>query len=122
FFQAEDGIRDKLVTGVQTCALPIFLFLSLADAAAARGPEMTRAAWSNQVRYMNSLIVRSVEDEGIVHPPRLLTGRDIMSILGIGEGPEIGRLLAALREAQAAGEVADAEAAKTFIREQARRD
>src|SRR5258708_24588367 len=23
FFQAEDGIRDDLVTGVQTCALPI---------------------------------------------------------------------------------------------------
>src|SRR6266404_2178475 len=23
FFQAEDGIRDKLVTGVQTCALPV---------------------------------------------------------------------------------------------------
>src|SRR5258708_14032584 len=25
FFQAEDGIRDDLVTGVQTCALPILL-------------------------------------------------------------------------------------------------
>src|SRR5205823_7434964 len=25
FFQAEDGIRDKLVTGVQTCALPIYV-------------------------------------------------------------------------------------------------
>src|SRR3989441_9081730 len=25
FFQAEDGIRDKLVTRVQTCALPISL-------------------------------------------------------------------------------------------------
>src|SRR5205823_11416970 len=25
-FQAEDGIRDKLVTGVQTCALPIWPF------------------------------------------------------------------------------------------------
>src|SRR5699024_12085049 len=24
FFQAEDGIRDRNVTGVQTCALPIF--------------------------------------------------------------------------------------------------
>src|SRR2546428_9929988 len=23
FFQAEDGIRDRIVTGVQTCALPI---------------------------------------------------------------------------------------------------
>src|SRR5207247_7393645 len=25
FFQAEDGIRDPLVTGVQTCALPILV-------------------------------------------------------------------------------------------------
>ena len=29
FFQAEDGIRDRLVTGVQTCALPISLLSSL---------------------------------------------------------------------------------------------
>src|SRR5437867_6494671 len=25
FFQAEDGIRDRTVTGVQTCALPILI-------------------------------------------------------------------------------------------------
>src|SRR2546428_10322793 len=25
FFQAEDGIRDLIVTGVQTCALPILI-------------------------------------------------------------------------------------------------
>src|SRR6266496_1512459 len=30
FFQAEDGIRDLYVTGVQTCALPIFDGISLA--------------------------------------------------------------------------------------------
>src|SRR2546429_175102 len=29
FFQAEDGIRDVAVTGVQTCALPIFERLRL---------------------------------------------------------------------------------------------
>src|SRR5436189_6335121 len=29
FFQAEDGIRDTSVTGVQTCALPIFGALGL---------------------------------------------------------------------------------------------
>src|SRR5207249_7657403 len=34
FFQAEDGIRDRNVTGVQTCALPIF--------ASARAPERLR--------------------------------------------------------------------------------
>ena len=28
FFQAEDGIRDDLVTGVQTCALPILTILT----------------------------------------------------------------------------------------------
>src|SRR5205823_8329132 len=30
-FQAEDGIRDKLVTGVQTCALPILILGGHAD-------------------------------------------------------------------------------------------
>src|SRR5690348_18057871 len=29
FFQAEDGIRDGRVTGVQTCALPIYLYLTV---------------------------------------------------------------------------------------------
>src|SRR2546421_4698039 len=33
FFQAEDGIRDLIVTGVQTCALPIsLLWLNLRKA------------------------------------------------------------------------------------------
>src|SRR5699024_10134117 len=38
FFQAEDGIRDRNVTGVQTCALPICLKFLLAD----WGPEKFR--------------------------------------------------------------------------------
>src|SRR5260370_12601211 len=37
FFQAEDGIRDSSVTGVQTCALPIFV-LHVAPEAAIGGP------------------------------------------------------------------------------------
>src|SRR5699024_11674449 len=35
FFQAEDGIRDRNVTGVQTCALPISLARPQAAASAA---------------------------------------------------------------------------------------
>src|SRR5256885_11777623 len=35
FFQAEDGIRDYKVTGVQTCALPICTTLVVLAAAAA---------------------------------------------------------------------------------------
>src|SRR5947208_10782513 len=37
FFQAEDGIRDDLVTGVQTCALPILIRGLMAEAAVAAG-------------------------------------------------------------------------------------
>src|SRR4030066_697657 len=33
FFQAEDGIRDSSVTGVQTCALPISKSIGIPNAA-----------------------------------------------------------------------------------------
>src|SRR5205809_5335282 len=39
FFQAEDGIRDVAVTGVQTCALPIWRFTG-----------RRRAAWLRRAR------------------------------------------------------------------------
>src|SRR2546425_7313564 len=44
FFQAEDGIRDKLVTGVQTCALPICSFASSDTSTSARA-----VAWNMSV-------------------------------------------------------------------------
>src|SRR5437867_7730924 len=40
FFQAEDGIRDRTETGVQTCALPIF---SCGSARAARSSRSAAA-------------------------------------------------------------------------------
>src|SRR5699024_11981522 len=43
FFQAEDGIRDRNVTGVQTCALPIFAESTTATASAST-PSWTRGA------------------------------------------------------------------------------
>src|SRR5205823_10294324 len=49
FFQAEDGIRDKLVTGVQTCALPISVVSArgqLLTIATERG-DITRVAPDN---------------------------------------------------------------------------
>lgn len=91
------------------------LLLALADAAGARGPKMTSEGWSRHVWYMNGLLVRSMKEEGIVDPPRLLTGDDIISKLGVPEGPAIGRLLEALREAQAAGEVTDLDGALEFV-------
>src|SRR5690349_25011407 len=43
FFQAEDGIRDLYVTGVQTCALPIWCRAGIQiDAAAGRDMRLLR--------------------------------------------------------------------------------
>src|SRR5256886_2973177 len=43
FFQAEDGIRDLTVTGVQTCALPICaLFVGIGRALRRRSPGTLR--------------------------------------------------------------------------------
>src|SRR5207244_10643803 len=44
FFQAEDGIRDDLVTGVQTCALPI-LCTNIAMTAPIAGSGKGGAGW-----------------------------------------------------------------------------
>src|SRR5438874_12664443 len=41
FFQAEDGIRALYVTGVQTCALPIFTFEAIAELADALPRDLT---------------------------------------------------------------------------------
>src|SRR5258708_9191055 len=45
FFQAEDGIRDDLVTGVQTCALPIYGAAHCLDEEAARHARRVAAAF-----------------------------------------------------------------------------
>src|SRR5258708_14821110 len=45
FFQAEDGIRDDLVTGVQTCALPISM-VCLEDAGNAKDFSCVYHAWT----------------------------------------------------------------------------
>jgi poly(A) polymerase len=96
--------------------VPGVLVLALADAAASRGPAMTPGGWQRHVAYMNSLLVRSNHEEGIVDQAQLLDGNDIMKGLGIPAGPMIGKLLEALREAQAAGEVTDVEGARAFVR------
>src|SRR5437868_11132868 len=48
FFQAEDGIRDRNVTGVQTCALPILL-----SRAEIRGRRKTVAALDLARRHVH---------------------------------------------------------------------
>ena len=63
FFQAEDGIRDDLVTGVQTCALPI---LSPADQMQenARAQALQAALARLPERQRQAVILRHIEEVG----------------------------------------------------------
>src|SRR3712207_5619685 len=56
FFQAEDGIRDIGVTGVQTCALPIFTELGI-DQIAAEHKE-----WNGKVEVFNANLHKELFD------------------------------------------------------------
>src|SRR5258708_23521512 len=66
FFQAEDGIRDDLVTGVQTCALPISRRLPFAAQRIAKGlrlwvPVRQPARQKHHRGGIVDLVVRSEE-------------------------------------------------------------
>jgi poly(A) polymerase len=50
----------------------------------------------------------------VVRPPRLLTGSDVLE-MGFSPGPVVGKILAAVEEAQLNGELATAQEAKSFI-------
>ena len=61
FFQAEDGIRDYKVTGVQTCALPISTALSIALLTVAYAIEFSYTVGKASAPYIKQAVARSEE-------------------------------------------------------------
>src|SRR2546429_8837002 len=53
FFQAEDGIRDVAVTGVQTCALPISAATASAKSMFLGGVPSKQTTWSTRSKRSN---------------------------------------------------------------------
>jgi hypothetical protein len=58
------------------------------------------------------------QHQTLVSPTLLLTGNDLVRELGLAPGPRVGQLLAALREAQAVGEITDRQQALQWVRNQ----
>jgi putative nucleotidyltransferase with HDIG domain len=82
------------------------VLLCLADHLATWGPDLRERRWARRLDVAETLLAHYFERyEETVAPPPLVTGHDLMAELGLDAGPGIGRLLEALREAQAAGEV-----------------
>lgn len=92
------------------------IFLNLADHLAARGPMMEFDKWREHAETMMYVIDERFREDSIVTPPKLLSGNDIIAEFGLSPGPELGRLLELVREAQASGDVNTREQALDFVR------
>ncbi len=105
--------RDTGAVGVDIC------MLALADVLATYETNLTQDIWIRHLDVARSLLEAWWEYPQVsVSPQAILNGRDIMDELGLKPGPEIGRLLGLLQEAQATGQVATREAALAYLREQ----
>src|SRR5690606_40111626 len=97
FFQAEDGIRDFHVTGVQTCALPIFnqmklsayisfILLLLAVACHSNHPEVSPqhssaladSTWANHLTQKISLEELPVDVKEEIYNDEILDRKSVV--------------------------------------------
>ena len=70
--------------------------------------------WRATLRPLVDLARR--EGKTLFDPPRLLTGGEVQELLGIPAGPDVGRALTAVRQAQVDGRVRTREEAVALLR------
>lgn len=70
--------------------------------------------WRKELARLVDLVLR--EGETLFDPPRLLTGDEVRELLGMPPGPEVGKALAAVRQAQVDGRVRTREQALDLLR------
>jgi len=103
--------RDTDQAGIDIC------LLSLADFLGTYGPTLPQTGWANCINVIRSLLENWFGNpRETVSPPHLIDGNELMQALSLQSGPMIGRLLEAIREAQAVGEISDKEQALAFAR------
>ena len=109
--------RDCGTAGVDVC------LLSLADYLATAGPTLSTEQWSHFLLTTAALLdgIFGQGEANVTTLPTLVTGNDLINTLGLSPGPQIGELLAYIREAQAAGEIHTAEEALALARDRLRK-
>lgn len=92
--------------------------LALADSLATYGNTLTQLKWTQSVKVAKSILSAWLnEKDTLITPTLLLNGHDLQEIFGLKPGKSFGRLLDALEEAQASGEVQTREQAEAFIQQ-----
>lgn len=103
--------RDTGPAGVEICLLSLADFLGKFDA---QVPQDELAKHVDTLRTLFEAFFEHAHEQ--ISPPMLVNGEDLMREFDLKPGPKIGELLEAVREAQAAGEVGDRDAALELAR------
>lgn len=109
--------RDTRDAGVDV------VLVSLADCLGKYAGTPPEDVWNLRVEASRRLLTAFFEERNqLIDPEALISGSELFSELGLQPGPEIGRLLELIREAQAAGEVDSREEAIVLARSALKRD
>lgn len=102
--------RDTGEAGVDVC------LLSLADCWGTFSHTLPQDIWMAELRTCRALLeARWERTETAVNPPRLVSGNDLITELGMRPGKAIGQALEAVREAQVEGHLQTRQDALQFI-------
>ena len=92
------------------------VLLGAAIQMAAQGTTLKQDEWLQFVeRAIGLLDVYFNRYDEIVSPTILLDGNDVQTLLNVGSGPLVGRVLTSLREAQVKGEIKSVAEARSFV-------
>ncbi len=92
------------------------VILAMADRLSARGPEITDEIVNNNISSLNKLLKFYLSKKDELKPlPKLLDGKEIMSLLDIKPSPVLGQIIEALHEAQLDGDVTCRDQAIKFV-------
>lgn len=93
------------------------IIIAKADRVSAQGPEITKELVVENITLLDKLLQFYLNTKETLTPlPKLLDGREVMSILNINPSPILGKILNELHEAQISGNILTKDDAVRFIK------
>ncbi len=93
------------------------VLLALADTRATYEQSLSQDTWTAALDICRELLDAWYEKKDeVISPIQLITGDDLLTNFKLKQGPEIGRILGALKEDQAAGLISSRSEAEAFVR------
>ena len=112
-----DKAYMKFYRKMDDCVIDV-IFLAEADRLSARGEKVTQEMVDRNISNLSWLLSNYLKMKDDIKPiEKFLDGTDIMEILGISQGPELGKIITALKEAQISGDVNTKQEAIDFVKE-----